>query len=167
LGLIEGNIGVTSSMLFRKSAIMNVGSWSHEYPNNQEYELIFRMLQNGSKVILLNENQTIKNNHSQNSITSKTIQVYPKIAIALREKIEAYLSEQSNLKSSYKNALYRFYYDKICWLYTHSPKEAQHLYNKHFKRAANRNVIPFPKNLIERVFGFSFPRRIQALLRPK
>lgn len=164
MGLIEGNLGVTSSMLFRRTAIVQAGLWSHSMPNNQEYELIFRMLKAGSKILMTQNNYTIKNNLLSDSITSNTLHLYPRIAIALREEIEAYLEDQSLLDDKLRNALYRFYYDKICWLYKFDSKAALGLHKKHFSLKSNRSVIPFPNNIIENVFGFTIPRKISNIL---
>jgi glycosyltransferase involved in cell wall biosynthesis len=49
-GLITSKLGVTSANLWRKKALLAVGGWNEEKSSSQEYDLIFRLLKNNSKV---------------------------------------------------------------------------------------------------------------------
>ncbi|HAD20841.1 MAG TPA: hypothetical protein DCF87_01860 [Opitutae bacterium] len=54
IGLMRGSMGTTISNLFRTSAVREVGGWNPEWTSAQEYELMFRLFQNGANFGRLN-----------------------------------------------------------------------------------------------------------------
>lgn len=50
VALLQKRMGITSVNLFKREALLHVGGWNEDYPSNQEYELMFRMLQAGHSV---------------------------------------------------------------------------------------------------------------------
>ncbi len=48
--LIRGQLGLTSANLFQRSAVEAVGGWDEALPNNQDYDLMARLLQAGATV---------------------------------------------------------------------------------------------------------------------
>ena len=42
--LFSGNLGITSSSLFKKDSILEVGMWNQSYKSSQEAELMFRLI---------------------------------------------------------------------------------------------------------------------------
>jgi len=161
-GLILGTLGVTSSMLFKKSAVLRAGKWDIAIPNNQEYDLIFRILKTGGSVVTQNEFTTIKDNRQVNSISNTTKALYPMTAVTLRQQIEEYLSTNNLITPSLDTTLYRFYYDKICWLHSYDPEQAIYLYNQLFSDSEKRKVIPYFKRILESLLGFGNVRKIRA-----
>ncbi|OOQ57225.1 hypothetical protein BC343_16310 [Mucilaginibacter pedocola] len=49
-GLITARLGITSANLWEKKAVSAVSGWDERLSSSQEYDLIFRMLQNNAKV---------------------------------------------------------------------------------------------------------------------
>jgi glycosyltransferase involved in cell wall biosynthesis len=50
--LMISGLGVTSSNLWKRQAILDVGGWNEKQSASQEYELMFRMMQNNVSVLL-------------------------------------------------------------------------------------------------------------------
>ncbi len=50
LGLLLGQLGITSANLFRRSAVEAVGGWDEALRSSQEYDLMFRMVREGGAV---------------------------------------------------------------------------------------------------------------------
>lgn len=48
--LLAGRLGITSSNLWRRSALKACGGWNTAWGSSQEYELLFRLLQQGARV---------------------------------------------------------------------------------------------------------------------
>jgi len=163
-GLILGTLGVTSSMLFRKSALEKAGAWDPSISNNQEYDVLFRILQQGGQLVSSSEIGTVKDNRSISSISKTTVATYPIIAISLRQKIEKHLKEKNLITDELDSILHRFYYDKICWLFQHDQNNAQILYKEIFSDPEKRKAIPFGKRILENLFGFGNLRALKAKL---
>lgn len=51
-GLVASRLGTTSSMLWRREALDRVGGWSEGLRASQEYDLLFRMMASGARVVL-------------------------------------------------------------------------------------------------------------------
>ena len=59
LGLFRSKLGITSSLLWKKKALIDAGNWKEEQESSQEYELLFRILQKGYEVINTQSVETI------------------------------------------------------------------------------------------------------------
>lgn len=162
--LILGKLGITSSNLFKKSAIEAINGWSITQINHQDYELMFRLLKNQAVVAFDENSLTIKNNRASNSISAETVKLYPKIGIELRQNIQDFLHKNSLLTPELTVALNRYYYDKISWLYKYEEEEAVKLYTLYFKDRESRSVIPLKNRIMESIFGFSNARKIKNFL---
>ncbi len=51
-------LGITSANLFRRAAVEAVGGWNEAWASSQEYELMFRLLCNGARVLFDQETLT-------------------------------------------------------------------------------------------------------------
>lgn len=51
VGLITTSLGRTSSCLFQRDAVVAAGSWKETQTSSQEYELLFRIIKNGGRVV--------------------------------------------------------------------------------------------------------------------
>lgn len=51
IGLITSSLGITSSNLWKRSAVQAVGGWDENTKTSQDAELMFRMLRNGATVL--------------------------------------------------------------------------------------------------------------------
>jgi len=165
--LIQGKLGITSANLFKRSALNDIGGWAVDIPNHQDYELMFRLLQNEARVAFINSSLTIKQSRSEDSISAKTEHLYPKTGIELRESMKQFMLSKKLLSPKHETLFLRYFYDKITWLNRFEPTEANKLYKKYFSNAKNRSVIPMGKRIVESIFGFSGSRRIKNLLLPK
>ncbi|RAU83287.1 glycosyltransferase family 2 protein [Pontibacter arcticus] len=109
-GLITGSIGITSSALFKKEALENVGGFNILLNSNQEKDLIFRLLVKGYKHAQLNEPLFEKNVHDQ-SISNTTMRKDRQSnLIIFLGKIKQHLLEQNNFKQYEKLLTTRFFY---------------------------------------------------------
>ncbi|MFB0497401.1 glycosyltransferase involved in cell wall biosynthesis [Mucilaginibacter sp. OAE612] len=50
-GLINSNLGITSSNLWNRAALNDAGGWDENITSSQEYDLLFRLLKNGVVII--------------------------------------------------------------------------------------------------------------------
>lgn len=93
-GLITSNLGITSSNLWRKSFLLKVNGWNENLTSSQEYDLLFRMIKNGAKVITDTLSNTVV--HFSNNSVSKTTN---------RERLEEILKNRIELRMAIKEEL--------------------------------------------------------------
>lgn len=59
LGLLKANLGITSSNLFLRDGLLNINGWNENIESSQEYDLMFRLIKDGSEVVFDDEPLTI------------------------------------------------------------------------------------------------------------
>lgn len=165
-GLLASEIGSTSSMLWRKDAVQKVGGWNETYYSNQEYELIFRILQAGYAASSDAENLTIVRERPSGSIT-KTTRHKPRAGIQLREQIWAFLKQNQLATNERYEAFQKFVFKNLRALYITDPLEARKLYHQYFDgtgfkpRLAAIGIYPFVYHLL----GFDLTERLIRIYR--
>lgn len=95
-GLLVTRLGNTTANLWRKSAVLSAGAWDVNLINIQEYNLIFSMLKNGSKVKISNQALT-KIYFQANSITNSSTREKEKRDnyFVFRAEIKSYLQKKN------------------------------------------------------------------------
>jgi glycosyltransferase involved in cell wall biosynthesis len=164
--LIAGHLGSTSSMLWRRSALLEVGGWNVSYVRNQEYELLFRLLQAGYKIACCPDNLTLVRERRHGSIT-KTTRLQPWFGIHLREDIWAYLHQHAMTTPRRQNAFRKFIFKNIRALYMVNPEEAKRLHLQYFTDppfSPEISYIPFYA-LMYKSLGFERTEKLIAQYR--
>ena len=93
-GLITSNLGITSSNLWRTTALRSVEGWDVKITSSQEYDLLFRLLKNKATVVTDNIVNTII--HFSTDSVSKSSD---------NEKLKQILNNRINLRLQIKNEL--------------------------------------------------------------
>ncbi|MDZ4748245.1 MAG: glycosyltransferase family A protein [Saprospiraceae bacterium] len=165
-GLLASEIGSTSSMLWRKEAVQKVGGWNEAYYSNQEYELIFRILQAGYSVQADAENFTIVRERPSGSIT-KTARHKPRTGIQLREHIWAFLEQNHLATSTRYRAFQKLVFKNLRALHITDPHEANRLYRQYFDGTAFKPELAairiYP--LLYHVLGFDLTEKLIRVYR--
>lgn len=140
--LIAGHLGSTSSMLWRRSALLEVGGWNESFNRNQEYELLFRLLKAGHRVACCSDNLTLVRQRRHGSITTTT-KYQPWAGITLREDIWSYLNKQGMATTRRFDAFRKFIFKSIRALYVVNAEEARSLHHKYFAEPPYSPSIPY------------------------
>lgn len=140
--LLAGHLGSTSSMLWRRSALLEMGGWNENYDRNQEYELLFRLLKAGYKVACCSDNLTLVRERRHGSIT-KTTRHKPWFGINLREDIWSYLHQHALATPRRYDAFRKFIFKNVRALYVVNPEEAKNLHLKYFVDTPYSPEIPY------------------------
>jgi hypothetical protein len=140
--LLAGHLGSTSTMLWRKSALLEVGGWNESYYRNQEYELLFRLMKARFSVACCPDNLTLVRERRKGSIT-KTTRSQPWFGINLREEIWSYLQQHDLSTPRRYDAFRKFIFKNVRALYMVSPGEAKELHEKYFKNPPYSPSIPY------------------------
>ncbi|MFW5983003.1 MAG: glycosyltransferase family 2 protein [bacterium] len=108
--LISGEIGITSSALFKKECINQIDGFDTTLSSNQEKDLYFRLLSNGFNVTQMKEPVFFKNVHT-GSISSQT-KKHERLINLLNFlcKIKKHLKENKTCKENRKLLNTRFFF---------------------------------------------------------
>jgi len=164
--LLSSQLGSTSSMLWRKSALEKVGGWNTEYYSNQEYELMFRMLKAGFQIQGCADNLTLVRERISGSITKNT-KHKPTIGIVLREEIWNYLVEQNMTTPERYLAFQKYVFKNLRALYIIDPNQAKKIHSQYF---SGTSFLPIVRGVrlytgVYKLLGFNLTERMMGVYR--
>lgn len=156
VGLLDSGLGATSAWLFRRTAILDTGGWKLDQHSHQEYELLFRLMQAGATVTLVEEPLTIVRQRISGSITSMTASTRPWEGLKLREAMRNYLLESHLLNDAREAAFHRYIFGQLRGIHRHDPSKGKEVYQQYF---AGKNFTPVDTDIpgyqwLYRIFGF-------------
>ncbi len=164
--LIDSQLGVTSANLFKREKLMEIKGWADGLQSSQEYELMFRLLQNNARIQF---DQTILNINRERpfgSITKTNPDEMWKRYIGLRIKIYQYLLDKSSLTQERKQTSINIIFDAIRFLYGYDPKTAIELHQKYIVRIGKPSVTLSTSRrylLLYKISGFKCAQVIARL----
>jgi glycosyltransferase involved in cell wall biosynthesis len=133
-GLITSNLGITSSNLWRKTALDQVNGWDEELSSSQEYDLLLRLLQNGAKIITDKAVNTIIHLSTNSVSNSPSIERKKEVLnnrIALRLRIREELIATGQYTFNLERTIDNYIYTEILSYYKLFPKYAIELLKTH------------------------------------
>jgi len=155
-GLLNSGLGSTSSMLWKREALVAMGGWNAAWQSHQEYELLFRLASTGKKIVSNDHCETIVRQRESGSITATTKTVRVREGIHLREMMWNYLVSNGEDTPERFEAFRQYMFRQLRGLYRQDKNETMDLFQKYF------SVKPFiPKDIhipgyaiLYRTFGF-------------
>lgn len=161
-GLLNSGLGSTSSMLWKREALLDVGGWSPAYQSHQEYELLFRLLAAG-KIVGTNDHcETIVRQRKGGSITVTSKPVRVKEGIQLREMMWDHLVSEGDDTPERFEAFRQYIFRQLRGLFRQDKHEALILYEKYFSNTPfTPKKIHVPGySILYRLFGFKLTESI-------
>jgi glycosyltransferase involved in cell wall biosynthesis len=161
-GLLNSGLGSTSSMLWKRQALLDAGGWSVAYHSHQEYELLFRLIAAGKKVMPNDHCETIVRQRKSGSITTSSKPVRVSEGIRLRETMWNHLVAQEKDSPERFEAFRQYIFRQLRGLFRQDKQDALALYEKYFSK------IPFTPHdihvpgyaVLYRLFGFKYTESI-------
>jgi glycosyltransferase involved in cell wall biosynthesis len=98
MGLIKTRLGTTSANLWRRADVERAGGWSEELRSSQDYELMFRMLQQGTPVAWDRRIRTHVLKRAEGSISRMAVQANWARYIDLRRRMKQHLQATDPLR---------------------------------------------------------------------
>lgn len=115
-GLIKSSLGKTSSMLWKREAVLAAGGWNEQLTSSQEYDLLFRMLQNDVKIEYCELPETIHhvvaNSISRSENNDRMAQILDNY-VNLRMGIKNYLEQKGKYTRELSDAVNMSIYFKL------------------------------------------------------
>jgi len=164
-GLLNSGLGSTSSMLWHRQSVQDVGGWSASYQSHQEYELLFRLAAAGFSIKAKYDDKTIVRERKAGSITKQTRPVRAKEGIRLREEMWNYIKNKSLVTRERKVAFLQYIFRQLRGLSRTDFKEAMKLYAQYFshEQFAPQNIgFPF-YDVLYRLMGFRTTEKLLGL----
>lgn len=97
-GLINSSLGITSANLWSRQALTAVNGWNEALTSSQEYDLLFRLFENGAEIAIDTNYHTIIHKMSTSISRSSDTERITRILSAryeLRNRIKAHLMRQN------------------------------------------------------------------------
>jgi len=161
--LLRARLGVTSSNLWKRESVLAAGAWKEDMRSSQEYELMFRMLGNGARVLFDHEPLTLVNERPESISYTNRGDNWLRY-IQLRRDIEELLRTNKMMTTERETALQEMLFRALRSLFPHAPHRAVELHNQ----LIPREFVPVghsrPYRLLYHVLGFGFTERIRRLL---
>lgn len=164
-GLLSSRLGITSSNLWKRNFLNEVGGWNSHYSSSQEYELLFRILKKDGKLFFDNLNLT-KVFDRVSSISSQNIKRNWLTFCDLRIEIIQYLTEMKINESKYED-YYQILFDSLRKLAQYDLSGAVQRFKKHFppqyfpkKSGATSGIYV----LCFKLFGFELSEKIKRII---
>jgi glycosyltransferase involved in cell wall biosynthesis len=155
-GLLNSGLGSTSSMLWRRQALLDVEGWNKVYQSHQEYELLFWLAVEGKKIVPNDHCETIVRQRKGGSITDMTKPIRVREGIRLREEMWKFLVSQGQDTPERFEAFRQYLFRQLRGLFRQDRESAMEVYQAYFAKS------PFvPKDInvpgygvLYRIFGF-------------
>jgi glycosyltransferase involved in cell wall biosynthesis len=166
MDLMSHGLNTTSAICWQRSAVEKAGGWKEGLGSSQEYDLMFRMLQQGVRVVHDPEVLTEIHQRPGGSISQTGLERNWERYVDLRIRIVEHLrNTHPDLDlQPYLQVLF----DSIRILHIHSPQRAKEIHRAQFPDGFVPNRSPATGNgylLLHRLFGFNWANRLRGLFR--
>jgi glycosyltransferase involved in cell wall biosynthesis len=162
-GLIGIRLGITSSILWYKTILEEVGGWNENQKSSQEYELMFRILQTGAMIEYDDIPLTIIRKSNERSISRTNLRENRIRNIQLKIKIHSYLQNNKLLTEELKVHYYNEVFNVIRTLFKYNRAEAL----KYFRQLLPEDFTPGNEYVkrkwyiyLYKYFGFTYAQMI-------
>lgn len=154
LGLFEsgGYMGYTSSILWRTTSVRKVSGWDSNLASNQEYDLMYRLLNAGFVASIAPEPLTIRRHRDKGQISSTPYAEFLNTAIPVRTKVLRHIIEQQYLEPKEMRSVFTTYYR----LYTHLKIRRPELARKIDKQWIAPTITPLLKRKYPIIYWLEF-----------
>ncbi len=165
MDLMSHGLNITSTNLWKSASVRAAGGWSEGLGSSQEYDLMFRMLQRGARVVHVAEVLTEIHQRPGGQISQTAVDRNWVRFVELRARILDHLrATRPDLDlRPYQQVLF----DSIRTLYRHAPDQAIKLYH----RLLPKGYVPQRSTatgsgylLLHRLFGFTLANRLRSVL---
>jgi hypothetical protein len=111
--LLKSSLGKTSSILWKKNAIVAAGGWNEEITSSQEYDLLFRLLKNNINIIYIDKPETIhyviNNSISRSDNEIRMIEIlnnYIDLRISIKEYLVSKGKYSRKMRVAFNTSIY-------------------------------------------------------------
>lgn len=156
LSLLFTRLGITSSNLWNREAVMNAGGFDESMKSSQEYDLMFRLLENGGTALTDSEPLTVVRERERNDSISQVNRDENWLRYAsLRIRMLNFIRKKRELPAIYFQPLF----NALLAIYAFDPEKAKQLHRENIPQEF-RPEGGFLFRALYAVFGFGFTARL-------
>jgi glycosyltransferase involved in cell wall biosynthesis len=159
----------TIALLWRKSAIQDVGGWNQNQPVCQEHELLLRLIVAGKEFEQLQEPLSVYRKAGDSSISRRSPMKTLTHQMALLNKFEDFLVTSGKLQDKYRRALAQARFQAARTAYTHERGFAEDLIRQIYRTNNSfyprGDAAPLLYRAAFEIFGFNMAENIAATVR--
>jgi glycosyltransferase involved in cell wall biosynthesis len=159
----------TIALLWRKSAIVEVGGWNPDQPVCQEHELLLRLIVAGKRFELLSEPLSVYRKVNGASVSRRSPMKTLTHQMGLMNRFEEYLVASGKLKDEHRRALARARFEAARTAYAYDKEFAENLIRKIYKTQdafhPSGDAAPLLYRVAFKTFGFRIAESIAATVR--
>jgi glycosyltransferase involved in cell wall biosynthesis len=166
-GLFTTQLGLTSALLFRTDAVKNVQGWNPALSSSQEYDLLFRLLQQGATYSFSAEVAAqVRERETGQISTSNPVprwSNYLELRVSILEHLTQTKTEYFAKESGF---FYQAFFDVLHICFPYLPERTLELHNRYIvKRFTPQTSAACSSKflLLYRIFGFSGAERIKKI----
>lgn len=165
LMVMQSDFGNTCANLFKATLFRTGLAWDTALASSQEYDLMFRILQQSKSIIFDQQLNTVINIRSGGSISQRNLAANSERYLELRIRIVNHLKE--NKIQTDMDSAYQILFDAIRTLYCFAPSKATAYFKQHIpasfvprvSQATTKTYVTLYK-----ILGFQNTEKIKALL---
>ena len=165
MDLMRHHLGGTPTNLWKSATVRSVGGWNIHMKSSQEYDLMFRLLQQHSTILF--DDSVLTNIHLQasGSVSTRKLDGTWLRFIELRTRIIDHV--RSTLPHVDPQPYHQVLFDSIRTLYPYSPEQAVALYEQHLPKGFSPGLSTATGRgylLLHRTLGFSLANKVRGLM---
>lgn len=168
LNLILGNMGITSSNLWRREPVLSCGGWNEQLIGSQEVELMYRMVSAGSEAIFDEEPLThVRVRQDSLSRAPEKRARYAANFVSLRGAMFEKMREETSMEKDREEDALNYVFRWIRELYKYDPEQAVDLHDQVIPQwftPAGSGVMGNIFSIAYRTLGYSRAERLKRRL---
>uniref|UniRef100_Q01XL1 Glycosyl transferase, family 2 n=1 Tax=Solibacter usitatus (strain Ellin6076) TaxID=234267 RepID=Q01XL1_SOLUE len=170
LNFINWGMLQTTGLLFRRTAVLEVGGWKNDQPCCQEHELLLRLLVAGGRFITGSIPASVYRVHSEGTVSRRDPLRVIRIRMELTNRLVQYLDTIGNLTSAHRSALFVARMEAARSAYAKGDQQlAAQLYEKacevRVEWPRGLAALPFSYRCALQILGFKRAEQLASLQR--
>ena len=162
--VMQHGLGITSAILWKRSAVQDAGGWDATLGSSQEYDLLFRMIKNGGSIVHDPAVNTLVHKRNDSISHTNLARNWARF-VELRGRMMDHVRSLNDGRDL--QPYWQVIFDSIRILYAHDPKAALSYHKTLLPSDFQPSVSPTSGRsyiVLHRLFGFRGAQRIRALI---
>lgn len=168
IGLMRGDLGITSAVLWRTENVLAVGGWDPGLTSSQEYDLFLRLYEGGARFRKSSMNRTVIRERASGQISQGTAGKRWRNLVDVQVRMFKAFKRVDHGEAKW-HALEQGLFGGLRMLYPHDPRHAMQVYRSYLAPVHFRpDVDPMNTNLYVwayRMLGFRGAEALKSLQR--
>jgi glycosyltransferase involved in cell wall biosynthesis len=167
VNLFKTAFAATTTMLFRRAVVVECGGWTEGLPNNQDYDLVYKLLKCGARIGYDPRHTSVLQRRAGSISFDFTLKMR-QVRMRINEQAVAYLRLTGGYEGRRRREIEQIIFTQIRQMYPMDPEVACNWYRtllgSDFTPPAG-SVSSVPYRITHRVLGFSRTEALRARIK--